>query len=297
MIVYTLTALTILLPAAGMFFLVKARPHDRREWFLCLAVASGPVLFSVLAGSWAVIGTDLRPMPIMLFLACGFMAFRRIGTGGGRPARFDGTVAIRISVIILFSALNINMVRPMEPPEESWDVRFPLQRGEYLVLQGGSGRIGNFFHALQPGSRYALDIVKLGERGRRARGILPGNPSGYCIYGEPVYCPVDGEVVEAEDGMPDDGHQSDTGRRGEGNHVLLESEGRVLLVAHLAKGSVRVKKGDTVKKGQPLGRVGNSGKSGEPHLHVHAERRDGGGPVPLVFNGRSYSINDMIVAE
>jgi murein DD-endopeptidase MepM/ murein hydrolase activator NlpD len=39
------------------------------------------------------------------------------------------------------------------------------------------------------------------------------------------------------------------------------------LLAHLKRGSVRVKTGDTVKRGQEIGRCGHSGNSTEPHLH------------------------------
>jgi murein DD-endopeptidase MepM/ murein hydrolase activator NlpD len=47
-----------------------------------------------------------------------------------------------------------------------------------------------------------------------------------------------------------------------------------------------------VKQGDPLGQVGNSGNSSQPHLHLHAER--GGEPgeilvgeaVPITLGGR-----------
>ena len=39
------------------------------------------------------------------------------------------------------------------------------------------------------------------------------------------------------------------------------------LYAHLQPGTLRVKSGDRVKRGQTLGLLGNSGSSTEPHLH------------------------------
>jgi hypothetical protein len=52
-----------------------------------------------------------------------------------------------------------------------------------------------------------------------------------------------------------------------GNHVIVEGEGIHVLLAHLRDGSLRVREGDRVEAGTPVGRVGNSGASLEPHLH------------------------------
>jgi murein DD-endopeptidase MepM/ murein hydrolase activator NlpD len=53
-----------------------------------------------------------------------------------------------------------------------------------------------------------------------------------------------------------------------GNYVALDiGYGRYALYGHLIPGSIKVKKGDFVKRGQVLGRLGNSGNSTEPHLH------------------------------
>ena len=56
--------------------------------------------------------------------------------------------------------------------------------------------------------------------------------------------------------------------------------------------SLRVAPSDRVRAGQPVGQVGNSGYSDEPHLHVQANGADGR-PVPIVFDGRFLSINDL----
>jgi len=61
-----------------------------------------------------------------------------------------------------------------------------------------------------------------------------------------------------------------------------------------------MKPGDVVCAGQQIGRVGNSGNSTLPHLHIHAKR--GGNPanmldgrgVPMKFEGRWLARNSAV---
>jgi hypothetical protein len=61
-----------------------------------------------------------------------------------------------------------------------------------------------------------------------------------------------------------------------------------------------VRPGDSITAGTVLGSVGNSGKTGEPHLHVHAQRPSatpaflGGDPLPIRFDGRFLARNDWL---
>jgi murein DD-endopeptidase MepM/ murein hydrolase activator NlpD len=52
----------------------------------------------------------------------------------------------------------------------------------------------------------------------------------------------------------------------------------------MQSGSLKVKVGDTVKTGQLLGLLGNSGNTDSPHLHFHIMD----GPSPLLSNGVPY---------
>jgi murein DD-endopeptidase MepM/ murein hydrolase activator NlpD len=53
-----------------------------------------------------------------------------------------------------------------------------------------------------------------------------------------------------------------------GNHVVLDLGGGVYaLLAHLERGSIRVRPGQRVAAGEQLAECGNSGNSSEPHLH------------------------------
>jgi len=101
----------------------------------------------------------------------------------------------------------------------------------------------------------------------------------------PVRAPINGTVIRAADGWPDRTHLNlfrdlwrlltagrpeDTAdlRPFAGNHLILEGDGFYVLLAHLREGSLTVDAGDRVSVGDPLARVGNSGSSLEPHLHL-----------------------------
>jgi murein DD-endopeptidase MepM/ murein hydrolase activator NlpD len=97
--------------------------------------------------------------------------------------------------------------------------------------------------------------------------------------GVDVLAAADGEVRRTRDGMADV-----ISRRGEvgaiagrecGNGVVVGHRDRwETQYCHLAEGSLRVKPGDRIAAGQPLGRVGFSGHAGFPHLHFTVRHRD-----------------------
>jgi murein DD-endopeptidase MepM/ murein hydrolase activator NlpD len=55
----------------------------------------------------------------------------------------------------------------------------------------------------------------------------------------------------------------------------------------LQPGSLKVKVGDKVRRGQVLGLVGNSGNSTEPHLHFHVSDANS----PLGCEGLPYALS------
>ncbi|OIK28061.1 M23 family metallopeptidase [Streptomyces malaysiense] len=157
---------------------------------------------------------------------------------------------------------------------------FPLRGGRWLVAQGGGRGLNH--HAAFPEQRGALDIIQVGPGGSRVRGPRGGNES-YLVYGQPVLAPCDGTVVSAAGVVEDQEPGAIRYQPTYGNHVWIDTGDEVVKLAHLRPGTVTVAAGDVVRAGQPLGEVGNSGNSSEPHLHVHAER-DGLG-LDLQFRG------------
>jgi hypothetical protein len=97
--------------------------------------------------------------------------------------------------------------------------------------------------------------------------------------GVEVLAAAPGKVLRLRDGVPDvllkDMSQPHDERIGCGNAVVLDHGGGwITAYCHMAKGSVRVKVGQSVAAGAPLGKVGLSGDTQFPHLHVEV-RHDG----------------------
>ncbi|MDN3725099.1 peptidoglycan DD-metalloendopeptidase family protein [Aequorivita sp. SDUM287046] len=130
----------------------------------------------------------------------------------------------------------------------------------------------------------------------------------YRIWGKPIRAMADGTVLHFENNIPNnwkpDG--SDAGMKkqkdelwgsfdfgGGGNHFYIRHGNVVALYAHMQKGSLTsslMKNGAKVKKGDVLGKAGNSGNSTAPHLHIHLKtyksdsEPDSGAFRPLLFN-------------
>ena len=86
-----------------------------------------------------------------------------------------------------------------------------------------------------------------------------------------------------------------------GNHVVVRSaeEDVDVELAHMKEGSVAVERGEQAEESELLGRVGNTGNTSEPHLHIHAVRTGSGSTsegegVPVLFDGRFPVRNGLV---
>ena len=137
-----------------------------------------------------------------------------------------------------------------------------------------------------------VDLIGIDRFGWRATTPLGTNdPADYLIFGAEVLAPCDGTVTHAVGDRPDlPVPELDTQDRG-GNELMIACGDVLIYLAHLRQGSLRVGVGDVVATGAPVAEVGNSGHSGEPHLHVHVQRGTSpeaplrGVPLPVTFEG------------
>ena len=120
--------------------------------------------------------------------------------------------------------------------------------------------------------RYAIDWVRLNADGKTYSGD-PKDNKNYRAYGAEIHAAGAGVVTQIKDGIQQNvpGETRAVPMTLEtlaGNYVLVEiGDGLFAFYAHMQPGSLRVKVGDRVRRGQVLGLVGNSGNSSEPHLH------------------------------
>jgi hypothetical protein len=291
MVVWNIFFSTVILPLVVIALLWRRARRPLPAWVATLILAGGVTGFSVLAAPWGWFGVPLRIAIALLFVAAVMRSLLR------RPA--DGTIVetspIRIMVMLLigffFGSVAVGALRARAVPAGAIDLAFPLTRGAYLVGQGGSHPAANY-HAQDPAQRYAVDLMKLNGAGMRARGLYPDDARAYAIFGDAVVSPCDGTVVSAVDTSPDAARISLETRNPCGNHVVIRCGDANVTLAHLQRGTVAVRTGATVARGTPIGRVGNSGTSTEPHLHVHAARNGAG--VPVRFDGRWLVRNSIV---
>lgn len=195
------------------------------------------------------------------------------------------------------AAQNVAAGRLPKRSFHSWPVACFAHLVDALSVLGSQALINSHMMTLDSpkfrsyrGQSYGVDIVKLNAFGSRAVGLLPKSVEQYEIFGETVYAPCAGTVVASRSDHPNAIPPQPDRTYIPGNHVLLRCREADVLLAHFSPGSVTLSAGDVVTAGQPLGTVGNSGNSNEPHLHVHAQRPGSksdplnADPLPVVFN-------------
>jgi Peptidase family M23 len=125
--------------------------------------------------------------------------------------------------------------------------------------------------------RYAIDLVRRDQDGSDFVGEFENNED-HLAYGEEILAVADGTIEAAVDGVPENVPGSPPASPIPldarcGNCIILGiGNGQFVTYAHLIPGSLTVGVGDQVKKGDVLGRVGNSGASSGPHLHFHVSQ-------------------------
>jgi hypothetical protein len=142
--------------------------------------------------------------------------------------------------------------------------------GKWLTSWGGDTKELNQHHDAR-NQRFAFDFLGVDDKGRTRKGDAQINED-YFAFGRKILTPAEGIVTDVIRGVRDNVPGSMNPYSALGNAVFVQhSEYEVSVSAHLKYGSITVKVGDKVRKGQMIGLCGNSGNSSEPHLHYHLQ--------------------------
>jgi len=209
-------------------------------------------------------------------------------------------IAQRISVKVGDYPEALSIVTPATSVEKKPVVVIssPLAGDEWVAANGPSNT-SQHRRALIPingrayiSQRFAIDWVQVYPDGKTYKG-KPSDNKNYRAYGAEIHAVADGVVTQVGDGIP----QNTPGAKSlavpitletiGGNHVIMEiGNGLFAFYAHMQPGSLRVKVGDKVTRGQVLGLLGNTGNSSEPHLHFqicNANSELGSEGLPYAF--------------
>jgi hypothetical protein len=163
---------------------------------------------------------------------------------------------------------------PLERYESKSELICPV-KGRFMIVAGHDGNEG---HAGGWSQQHAYDLMRLGPTFGFARNEGRRNED-YFSWGQPVLAPADGVVVSSRNDVIDQPRPGvvdpklyeklpDARWAYTGNTVVIDyGHGEYSALSHLQRGSVRVEAGQRVRRGDQIGRIGNSGSSELPHLH------------------------------
>jgi hypothetical protein len=232
-----------------------------RDFLLWLIVAAGMLVIALVWSLWK------RPM---------VNRWRVIGVG---------------AIFGLVAATFMYRVYPSSFDNRPSEVRFRLPLDGPILVGWGGPTPGVNYHVAHPDQRWAYDLLVAKDNKTHAGD--GSQLADYYCYELPVLAPADGKVVAVLDGMPDQPIGVLGGNPAGGNQIVIEvAPQQFLFLCHLRRGSLKVKEGDKVSRGQEVARVGNSGNTSEPHLHIHLQNTSKlhvGEGIPLYFHG--YRVN------
>jgi hypothetical protein len=154
--------------------------------------------------------------------------------------------------------------------------------------------------------RYAIDYARIDINAHPLLDVQAGTivtftgdrtkNESYLAWDQPILAVADGTVRQVVSDAPDiaPGALPEGVAIGKltGNLVTLDIGGGVYAqYGHLRQGSPTVKVGDSVKRGQVIGRLGNSGNTSEAHLHFQLDRA----VAPLIGDNVPFEIDTLTV--
>ncbi len=270
---------------------------SRADWFITTADAAAMVAVVMLLSRWDVAGFQTRAVLLGILLLSCALSWRRHSARGWHVVEFREVLRhnrATLASLVFFGAMLSYIVSSLIAAPLARDLAFPLEQGRFVIVHGGGNGLLNR-HANHHEQRRAVDIVAVDSTGFRAQGFLPAELDSYAIHGATVVSPCDGIVATTEDGHPDLIPPNRDPGTASGNHVVVDCGDVRVEMAHLQSGSISVEEGARIAVGDELGKVGNSGNTTEPHLHMHALNPESRRGIEISLDGQRPFRNRIFV--
>jgi hypothetical protein len=214
----------------------------------------------------------------------------------------DSVYDIDSNIVLRHYSIAVNKAKPVL-------ISSPLKGKGWLCANGPAYNTNHQYLTIRDGQmrmaqRFAIDFKKVDKDSNSLPSPFPDtiNNAMFYGYGQIVYAVESGTITDIKEGIPENVPQANgdflpaVPIREEtvaGNRITLKMDnGYYAFYAHLKTGSIRVKPGERVNKGQALGVLGNSGNAIGPHLHFHIGDRpslNGSEGIPFIFD--SFRLN------
>jgi hypothetical protein len=309
-ILLVIECLSFVAPATLCLALAVLPVHSVLELIAAVCGVGAWIALLALVNWWEFTSIHLRWVWIAAFAA---VAAGRGTAASGLPAVSSAGVVQTAALVAIFAAGAWTVacaLRARRPGAAPVELSYPLAQGTYLITDGGDGArsfLVNYHYGfgrhrasgVNASMRYAIDMVAIGAGGVESSGFLPRNNDAYRIWRRSLKAPCDGRVVHVVNDIADNAAFGAHRPYGVGNHLVIQNGEDVFVVlGHLLKGSVTVAVGQQARSGEEIGKVGNSGWTERPHLHMQATRSASGDwwhgdPVPMNFGGRFLVRNQV----
>jgi urea transporter len=225
------------------------------------AGAAGAVTAVVAASSSEILGKLGLPVLAAPFILTTQLALLALRAGGSSRPRLQLADGDRPET----NLHELRIRRERFVPKDRLSLPLPVS-GRWKITQSFEGP-----HTHREAWRHGLDFEAVDSEGRTFKGQGRVRED-YYAYGLPVHAPLAGRVASVVAHLADNDIGRVDGKHRWGNTVVLwHGANFYSAYSHLARGSVPVEEGMELTSGAQLGRVGSSGRSPVPHLHVQAQ--------------------------
>lgn len=187
----------------------------------------------------------------------------------------------------------------------------PLAGGPWAAIYEPSWMTGHrrVFYTVNgtarlPG-RFAIDFIKVDTLGKLTTGDS-NEIKNWFGYGNDVLAVCDGVIASTRNDFAESntlaGYIAAPPENATGNYISMKiADSLYVFYEHLKPGSIKVKQGEKVKKGQVIGSIGFTGQTTGPHLHLHIANANsalGAEGIPFEFEhyyllGRYIDFNNF----